>query len=123
MSDSLVELAQPTTGAVMRWHALSREAGALAKLAKRMGQRLRLWMEKNPEVMPDADVRFTFDMYTKAVLGLLKEQRERAKLAMSSDAPVISDLEFEKQLRELAKRTIAEMPEAELQAMLEERKK
>lgn len=102
---------------------LDREAGALAKLARRVGQRCRNWLVKYPDVLPDEDWRESYAIYTKAVLGLLREQSARAKLVAQDGAPPVSEEQFADAVKELALSAIAEMPQAELESLLRERTK
>jgi hypothetical protein len=77
--------------------------------------------------LPDEDWRENFDLYQRAVLGLLKEQRERQKLADAvakrGGAAVLSSGEYEAELLSLARETIRAMPDEELQALIAERSK
>lgn len=142
-------------GVTLRRHLLDREAAGLAKLAQRLGKRLRLWLKRMPDVeakrvvgrdpetgvnleepitgadgqpvivpwIPDSDWRDNYDLYTKVVVALLKEQRERAKLVPKNGATPVSDEVFEAQLKELAIKALDEMPRSELEKLLAERLK
>lgn len=68
--------------------------------------------------LPGEDWRELFRWYQSATLGLLKEQRERAKLGAGKGAPPVSDEVFEAEIRELAQAAVLEMPKAELEALL-----
>lgn len=117
-------------GVTLRRHILDREAAGLAKLAQRLGKRLRVWFrqtEAKPEeerlpTLPDEDTRESMDLYRKCVTDLLKEQRERAKLADKNGAPMVDDSVFEAQIAQLARKAVMEMPRAELEALLTARR-
>jgi hypothetical protein len=129
-------------------HPLEREAERLMGITNRLGARLRFWLRKVPAevpvmtgegedarpaigpdggqimqpVMPDRDWRETYDLYQRSVLGMLKEQRERAKLVGAGKGGLpLSDAEADAELAELVKASIREMPAEELQALLAER--
>lgn len=150
----MIEVATPEVGGVtLRRHMLDLEASKLSAMAQRLGNRLRLWIRRMPDVtaqrvigrdpdsgrdlfddildaegktitvpwLPDRDFRETFEQYSKVVLGLLKEQRERAKLIGKQGAPPVSDDVFDAQLGELARAAVLEMPKAELELLIRQR--
>ena len=140
-------------GVQIRRHVLDLEAPSLAWLARRVGRRLQRWLKQTPDdiqghqiewvqgtpvskpmlhadgspvmvpCLPDADFRENWRWYQATILGLLKEQRERAKLTPKNGAPALSDEEYEAALREMIAETIRTMPAAELETLLEARKK
>jgi hypothetical protein len=72
-------------------------------------------------VVPDKDVREAFDVYSKTILGLLKEQTARAKLKPGNGAPPVDDATFQRELAALAKEAVLSMPRSELEALLKQR--
>lgn len=117
-------------------------------ITSRLGGRLRYWLRGVPAevpimrgygeeatpvldakgepvmqpVMPDKDWRETYDLYTKSVLGMLKEQRERAKLVAAGKGGLpLTDAEADAELAELVRDSIRSMPPDELRALLAER--
>ena len=145
----LPSVAAPNVGgATIKRHPLEQEADRLMSLCGRLGKRLSLWLGRVPmEVqlyrnagtdeqeplyhpdgkpitvpgMPDRDWLETFDLYTRAVMGWAKEQRERAKLTPGKGGLALSDAEYETELAELAKETVLAMPRAELETLLAQR--
>jgi len=114
--------------------SLVRATSSLAYLSEKLSRRLRHWMRwtqtdklTGEGPLPDEDWRENFDLYQRAVLGLLKEQRERQKLADAvakrGGAAVLSSGEYEAELLSLARETIRAMPDEELQALIAERSK
>ena len=104
----------------------------MAHLAKRMRRRLNWWLKKSElkgtgggGPIPDEDWRLTMREYSTAVLGLLREQRERARMAHASfakgQAAVLTDQDYEAELASLAKEAIRMMPKSDLKALLKER--
>ena len=71
-----------------------------------------------PDELPSEAFLATFKEAGIVVLGLLKEQRERAKLKPGNGAPAIDDATFEKQLGELVRQTIVTMPKRELDELM-----
>ncbi len=129
-------------------HVLDLEAGSLAWLARRVGRRLQRWLKQCPEeiqgfriewkqgqpvpvpmlhpngepvmvpALPDGEFRETWRWYQATILGLLKEQRERARLAPGKGAPIISDEDYAVALRELVAEQVRTLPENELHELL-----
>jgi hypothetical protein len=88
---------RPVEGIYVGSHTLTKQAEQLESLTGRVGNRLSYWLKTNPKVLPTEEWIETFRYYQAAVLGLLKEQRERAKLKAGED---ITDAELQKQFRE-----------------------
>lgn len=104
-------------------------------LLRRLGQRARRWLIAHEEeltvveiigrteqgepiereVVVPADVIDAVKVHAKGVVDLLREQRERAKLKPL--APVLSDAEFETELRELALETLRTLPQEEFERL------
>lgn len=92
-------------------HDLTRQSAMLESLCKRVGIRLSFWLNrtmrettaagrpKEEAPVPSAEWLEAFRYYQAALLGLLKEQRERAKL--QGDAPTEEQLQaqFAQELR------------------------
>ncbi len=141
-------MATPEVGGVqVARHVLDVETERLLHLARRVGLRLRTWARQMPTeraavlnidgewipvlddegkpvmmpLIPDKEFRENAEWYSKSILGLLKEQRERAKLTPNNGGAPIDDETFELELADLARQTIREMPEAELAKLLAER--
>lgn len=105
----------------------------MAHLARRIGMRLRRWLvstelpvdapgEKvKAEPLPDETTIKLMQWYSHAVLGLLKEQRERAKQA-GKGAPVMTDEEFALEDAKIRDEIRNALSVAELERLLEERK-
>lgn len=137
----------------VRRHVLDREASRLAGITQRIGRRLQAWLRNMPEevpcmrevgkdergkpvfqqivsadgkplmepFLPDEGFRSNYRWYQLTVLGLLAEQRQRA--GMKIGKPPLTDTELEELIMRDVREVIAKMPEAELQRLLEERKK
>jgi hypothetical protein len=71
--------------------------------------------------LPGEDWRELFRWYQTATLGMLKEQRERAKLQAGKHKLPVDDATFDAQLHELARMAVLEMPKAELEALIRAR--
>ena len=129
-------------------HVLDLEAGSLAWLARRVGRRLNRWLKQCPEeirghliewkqgvpvsvpmlnasgdpimvpALPDGEFRENWRWYQTTILGLLKEQRERAKLTPKNGAPILTDEEYQAELRVLVAESVRSMPEDELRELL-----
>lgn len=142
-------IASPAVGGVRMYRSpLEREAGQLMGICRKLGRRLRTYFQRIPELtpvwrgegedarmvlgedgqplmqptMPDKDWRESLKLYSDSVTALLKEQRERAKMVAGKGGLPLTDADFEAELAQLAKDTIATMPESELQAILRQRK-
>ena len=57
-----------------------RRQAELDRILKRVGARLFSWLRQNPERLPTQDWTETFRYYQSAVIGMLKEDRERQRL-------------------------------------------
>lgn len=73
-------------------------------------------------ILPDEEFRKTWELYERTVRYLLVEQRARASMGDGKGGPPMSDAAFEAQIRELAQRAVLEMPRAELDALLKQRR-
>lgn len=72
-------------------------------------------------LLPGEDWRETFRWYQSAVLGLLKEQRERAKLVKGAGAPPLNDDEYAAELELIEQQAVLEMPKERLEELLRRR--
>lgn len=72
----------PVEGITVGTHALTAQAEQLQSLTLRVGKRLSYWLRKTNATMdlPPEEWIEVFRYYQAALLGLLKEQRERAKM-------------------------------------------
>lgn len=73
-------------------------------------------------LLPSKDFLQSWELYERTVRNLLQEQRARAAMATKDGAVQVSDEVFDAQIAELARRAIVEMPRAELEALLKERR-
>lgn len=136
-------------GVVVQRHLLDVEAERMMHLLTKVGRRLRHWLKVMPEeraamrydretfthhpildatgnhvtepLIPDKDWLETADWYQKTMLGLLREQRERAKMAPGKGGLPVDDETFELELAQLAQDAVRAMPVEELQKLLAER--
>jgi hypothetical protein len=116
-------IAQPIGGVVLTRHPLEVEAARLAGLTRRLGKRLMYRHRRMlADAVPDEDWRESYKLYRDAVLGLLKEQRERARLPPGSRPPTVSDEDFEREIKALAAQAVQELPQDELDRLLEDRR-
>lgn len=67
-------------GLVVGKHTLNKQATQLESLCGRIGRRLSYWLRANQGLLPSAEFLEAFRYYQAALLGLLREQRERAAL-------------------------------------------
>lgn len=66
-------------GVAVGEHTLTKQAEQLEKLNRRIGQRLDLWLRNHPGALPDGDFVEAYRYHSASLIGLLKEQRERAR--------------------------------------------
>lgn len=116
----MIPVATPTIGDVqLRRHILDREAAGLAKIAQRLGLRLRASLRQLADgVLPDGEWRETYRWYQDTVLGLLKEQRMRSTL--KDGRPPLTDEEYNTELTALARETLHGMSRTEVEQLLKE---
>lgn len=67
-------------GVVVGRSTLTQQAVKLESLCSSMARRLALWMRNNPDVLPAPEWVEVFRYYQAALVKLLAEQRERARL-------------------------------------------
>lgn len=104
-------------GVKVRRHVLDHEASRVAGIAQRLGKRLNYRMRlQGAHELPDQEWRETYELYAKIVLGLLREQRERAKLSPATGAPALSDEEFSRELAEFRRETVHSLSDEEIRA-------
>ena len=70
----------------------------LEGICRRVGRRLSTWLSQNQGVLPSEEWTEAFRYYQAAVISLLKEQRERAKVSDKAKAKM-TDAELDAQLR------------------------
>lgn len=133
-------------GTKIRRHTLEVETERLMNLTRRVGTRLRTWLMRMPEeraamrydhetnthhplldadgkqltepLLPDKDWIENAEWYSKTMLNLLREQRERAKMGAGKGGPPLTDEEYEAELADLRRAAVLEMPADELRALL-----
>jgi hypothetical protein len=103
-------------GVAVGRHTLTAQAELLESIVGRIGRRLNHWLRTNRDGVPSADFFEAFRYYQAALLGLLREQRERAELELkrTSDAAMrrLDDAQLEATLRaELLKAAHTYTPE------------
>ena len=78
---------------VVGLHDLTEQGRTLSSITRRIGQRLTYWLRTTAveKPLPPPEWVEVFRYYQAALLGLLKEQRERAKL--QGDAPTEEQLQ------------------------------
>lgn len=143
--DRLAPVVTPEVGGVrIRRPVLEAETASMLQLVRRVRRRLLHWMRTMPEersavrrtehgwepilnadgqivtqpLIPDQEWRESAEWVSKTLLGLLKEQRERAKLRPGGGAAAVDDATFDAELKELARAAIAEMSDDELRLAL-----
>lgn len=139
---------QAIGGVSVKRHVLDLETGHMMHITRRIGRRLTKWLRETPELvpgfraiweeghvslhpmlhpdgspvmvpsLPDEMFRESYKLYASTLLGLLREQRERAKLTSKNGALPISDEDYQAGIRELVAESIRSMPEAELRELL-----
>lgn len=140
-------------GVSVKRHVLELEASSLAWIARRVGRRLARYLRNLPyeiqghqlqfvqgqavpvpmlnalgepimvPALPDGEFRENWRWYQTSILGLLKEQRERAKLTPKNGGAVLSDDEYQEALADLVRQSLAAMPDDELEQLLATRRK
>ena len=109
-------------GVKIRRHILDLEAGKLSWILKRLGSRLRNQIAALPDnVLPSEEWLEHAKWYQAGVFGLLKEQRERARLVMASGTQQLTDEQYEREMQEATAEMVAKMPREQLEQMLRER--
>ena len=76
-------------GVIVGKHTLTVQAEQLESITARIGRRLNHWLKTTPNAVPGGEFLEAFRYYQAALLGLLREQRERARRA--GDDPNVSD--------------------------------
>jgi hypothetical protein len=106
-------------------HVLEREAATLACTLRKLGVRIRYWLRATDEhkPLPDETLIASWNVWQSGILGLLKEQRERAKLTPKNGAAVLTDEEYQEALSDLVRQSLAAMPDDELEQLLAMRRK
>lgn len=134
-------------GVTMRRYAMDLEAASLLAMARKIRKRLmhairmmpaqRVAMHKTKEgyepvldehlkpvmiaYLPDEEWRENAKWYSKSLMELLREQRERAKLAPKNGGAQVDDETFNAELLELGRQALREMSPAELRKLVAER--
>lgn len=114
----------PMQGVTVARHELDVELARLAHILRSVGMRLQRAMRQTragegedvkplPEGFPEL-----LEWHSKTMRWLLAEQRERAKLRAGTGLEVMTDEQYDRELKDLAMETLREMPESELNALL-----
>lgn len=74
-------------GVTVGRHTLTTQAELMESIVGRIGRRLNHWLRTNRDGVPSVEFFEAFRYYQAALLGLLREQRERGRLALRSDVP------------------------------------
>lgn len=106
-------------GVTVRRHVLDHEAARMCGIAQRLGRRLSYWLKNHPvHELPDEAFLESFRVYGQVVSSLLKEQRERAKMTPKNGGHPVDEATFDAQMKELARATVLELPQGELDELL-----
>lgn len=99
-----------------------RYLGILERLGERLMQTMSV--DVNEAGTPTRDFNRSLANYSKGMLGLLQEQRERTKLKLlagkTGQVP-LTDEEYAAEMAQLGLQAVRELPEKELRAELERR--
>lgn len=105
-------------------NVLHAETTRLASIMTRVGRRLKNHIGKlDGRGVPDEGTRETLRWYKDAVLGLLKEERERARFAAASGLNEIPEAEHQEALDAFRRETMLEMSDEEMAKLVDERAK
>lgn len=105
-----------------RRDALAAETTRLAAILSRVGRRLKHVIGRlDMYSLPDKESRESLKWYSETTLGLLKEQRERAKLAQLSGLPQLSEEEHQQALEAFRRETMLSLTDEELARLAAER--
>lgn len=128
VSSKIPSVATANVGGVhITRHILELEAASMAWSLHRLGLRIKQWFRQTRSkageavVFPDQGQLMCIAEYNRGVLGLLREQRERAKMGAKTGAPPLDDEAFEKGVQELVAHAVRTMPEAQLRELLQDR--
>lgn len=107
-------------GVAIRRHVLDVEAERQATMVRRIGRRLRYVERRLPKgTVPDADFREMYELNGRVLAGLLREQRERAKLTPATGglAP-LDEADVKLRVNELLMAATANMSDADWQEVV-----
>lgn len=103
---------------------LANEAVRLGVICRRIGKRLRKELDET-EGMPlsalSPEWRDDARWYSHTVTTLLREQRERIKLATGDGVPQMTEAEYRAEVEAMVRESVRTMPAEQLQALLAER--
>lgn len=122
----MTALASTEVGGVrIHRHVLELEAATLACTLHKLGVRIRYWFRSTDEhkPLPDETLIASWNVWQSGTLGLLKEQRERAKLTPKNGAALLTDEEYQATLADLVRHSLQSMPDDELEQLLAMRRK
>lgn len=111
----------PIEGTLLRRDRLDSAVARMFRNARRIGMKLERWLTEHPDDDMGGVVMWMADYEQRMVYAGLREQRERAKLTAETGALTMDDATFERELKKLARKTLLEMPQVELDALLKER--
>ena len=109
---SMIPVSTPVIGGVkMQRHSLDIEHRRLTGLLRRLGARLVQQIEAlPPAALPSEEWLNHAKFYGLNTLGLLKEQRERARIMVSPGAKQITDEQYQRELEQALDERIRNMP-------------
>lgn len=114
--------ALPMRGQDVSKEILQDETTRLATILGRVGKRLKNYVGKlGSHALPDESAVENMKWYSATCLGLLKEQRERKKLAGASGLPEMSEAEHAEALEAFRRETVLQMTDGELEKLAAER--
>lgn len=104
------------------------ECVSLSLLTGALGERLAHWMRstEKEKPLPPEEWNDGFELYSKAVLGLAKEERVRRELVRRLEGAGVVHLtekQYREELDQLAEETVKRLPEHRLQELLDERQR
>jgi hypothetical protein len=122
-ADELPEVQNPDVhGIVLPKRLLAAQVALMFEANYMLGLRLRQSIaELDPGKLPSMEWRDAYRVYQAATRGLMAEQRWRAKMAAKGAAAggaLLSDEEYEAELRATAREAIMEMPDSDLNELL-----
>lgn len=105
-------------GVIMRRRGIDAEVQRLVGITKRLGLRLSYWQRIcGVHELPPKQWTDNYTAYAQAVLRLLGEQRERAKLTAKSGAEPMSDEEYARAVTKLAEEIVRGLTEDEFRRL------
>lgn len=127
MDDALSTVPVPASIVGERLLDIAAECTNLSLLSGALGERLAHWMRATEATkpLPPEEWNDAFDLYSKAVLGLAKEERSRRELVRRlgrTGLTELSEQQYRAELDKLAAETVRRLPAHQLAELLEQRK-